>query len=152
VLPPDTDLERAVPLGMAAALRNVGQSCSAPTRCVIPCDLIDDAVRIANVTVYGLGAHVQSAKLERARAVARRIRSGQVLINNPAWDPFAPFGGYKQSGNGREYGAHGISEYLETKRSWDTTRRREPNTDKLQHDVAPAARTSAFVTATVCLQ
>ena len=216
VLLPDTDLERAVPLGVAAALRNVGQSCSAPTRmivprdllaqvealarqaaeglvvgppadpstqlgplankaqfervqamiaqglaegarlvcggpgrpqgldrgfyvrptvfsdvhndmriaqeeifgpvlCVIPYDSIDDAVRIANATVYGLGAHVQSANLESARAVARRIRSGQVLINHPAWDPFAPFGGYKQSGNGREYGAHGVSEYLETK-------------------------------------
>ena len=50
-----------------------------------------------------------------ARAVAARIRSGQVHINNPAWDPHAPFGGYKRSGNGREYGVEGLQEYLETK-------------------------------------
>jgi aldehyde dehydrogenase (NAD+) len=216
VLLPDADLERAVSLGVASAFRNVGQSCSAPTRmivprerlpevevlarkaaeafvvgppadastthgplanraqfervqamiaqglaegarlvcggpgrppglergfyvrptvfsdvrndmriaqeeifgpvlCLIPYDSVEDAVRIANDTIYGLGAHVQSSDLQFARSVARRIRSGQVHINYPAWDAFAPFGGYKQSGNGREYGAHGISEYLEIK-------------------------------------
>jgi aldehyde dehydrogenase (NAD+) len=216
VLLPDADFDRAVPLGVTAAFRNVGQSCSAPTRmivprehlpqvealaraaaerlvvgppadasthlgpiankaqfervqamiaqglaegarlvcggpgrphgldrgfyvrptvfsdvrndmriaqeeifgpvlCVIPYDSVDDAVHIANATVYGLGAHVQGADLHRARAVARRIRAGQVHINHPAWDPFAPFGGYRHSGNGREYGAYGLSEYLEIK-------------------------------------
>ena len=65
--------------------------------------------------MYGLAAHVQSADLAAARAVARQIRSGQVLINYPAWDPRAPFGGYKQSGSGREYGIEGLEEYLETK-------------------------------------
>ncbi|MBB3386878.1 MULTISPECIES: aldehyde dehydrogenase family protein [unclassified Rhizobium] len=75
----------------------------------------DDAVSIANDSVYGLGAHVQSSNLERARRVAARIRAGQVHINYPAWDGAAAFGGYKRSGNGREYGVYGLEEYLETK-------------------------------------
>ena len=86
-----------------------------PVLCLIPYDSVEHAVEIANDTVYGLGAHVQSTKLEAARTVARQIRSGQVLINYPAWDPQAPFGGYKQSGSGREYGIEGLEEYLETK-------------------------------------
>lgn len=213
---PDADLARAVPAGVAAAFRNVGQSCSAPTRmivprarlqeveriardaassfvvgdprsqqtthgpvanraqfdrvqemigigiaegaqlvcgglgrpeglsrgfycratiftavhsrmqiaqeeifgpvlAIIPYDNVDEAVEIANDTVYGLGAHVQGQDLVAARAVAARIRSGQVHINYPAWNPHAPFGGYKRSGNGREYGIEGLEEYLETK-------------------------------------
>lgn len=213
---PDADLPRAIPLGVAAAFRNVGQSCSAPTRMIVPrerlaeverlaaeaaaalvvgdprlpqtthgpvanraqfnrvqemieaglaegarlvCggpgrppglergfyvrptifssvqprmriaqeeifgpvlsiiayDGVDEAVEIANDTVYGLGAHVQSRDPAAARAVAARIRSGQVHINHPAWNPHAPFGGYKRSGNGREYGVEGLQEYLETK-------------------------------------
>jgi aldehyde dehydrogenase (NAD+) len=216
VILPDADLARAVPAGVAAAFRNVGQSCSAPTRmivprdrlqeveriaidaassfvvgdprspqtthgpvanraqfnrvqemigfgiaegarlicggpgrpaafsrgfycrptifsavhpqmqiaqeeifgpvlAVIPYDSVDEAVEIANGTVYGLGAHVQGGDLVAARAVAARIRSGQVHINYPSWSPHAPFGGYKRSGNGREYGIEGLEEYLETK-------------------------------------
>lgn len=216
VILPDADLARAVPPGLAAAFRNVGQSCSAPTRMivprdrlheveriaqeaassfvvgdprspqathgpvanraqfnrvqgmiaigvsegarlvcggpgrpeglgrgfycrptvfsdvrssmqiaqeeifgpvlvVIPYDSVDEAVEIANDTVYGLGAHVQGSDMAAARAVATRIRSGQVHINYPAWSPHAPFGGYKRSGNGREYGIEGLEEYLETK-------------------------------------
>jgi len=216
VMLPDTDFARAVPLGVGAAFRNMGQSCSAPTRMlvprarlaeveslaagavadfvvgdplreevthgpianrpqfdrvrmmihvgleegaklvaggsgrpegldtgffvrptifsevlpqmrisqeeifgpvlsIIPYETVDEAVAIANDTVYGLGAHVQGADLDQVRAVAKRIQSGQVHINHPAWDPNAPFGGYKQSGNGREYGLEGIEEYLETK-------------------------------------
>jgi aldehyde dehydrogenase (NAD+) len=216
VMLPDADFERAVPLGVAAAFRNVGQSCSAPTRmlvprerlaeverlaakaaaalvvgdprspqtthgpvanraqfqrvqhmihtgiaegarlvcggpgrpeglargffvrptvfsgvssqmriaqeeifgpvlAVMPYDSVDEAVEIANGTVYGLGAHVQSRDPAAARAVAARLRSGQVHINHPAWNPHAPFGGYKRSGNGREYGVEGLQEYLETK-------------------------------------
>jgi aldehyde dehydrogenase (NAD+) len=216
VILPDADLARAVPAGLAAGFRNVGQSCSAPTRmivprkrlpeverlaqeavsalvvgdprspqtthgpvanraqfhrvqemieagiaegarlvcggpgrpqglergfyvrptvfsdvhpqmriaqeeifgpvlAVIPYDSVDEAVEIANGTVYGLSAHVQGQDLAAARAVAARIRSGQVHINNPAWSPHAPFGGYKRSGNGREYGVEGFQEYLETK-------------------------------------
>jgi len=216
VILPDADLARAVPPGVAAAFRNVGQSCSAPTRMIvprerlqeverialeaassvvvgdprsqktthgpvanraqfnrvqemigigiaegarllcggpgrpqalsrgfycrptiftavhphmqiaqeeifgpvlalIPYDSVDEAVEIANGTVYGLGAHVQGKDLAAVRAVAARIRSGQVHINYPAWSPHAPFGGYKRSGNGREYGIEGLEEYLETK-------------------------------------
>lgn len=216
VILPDADLARAIPAGVAAAFRNVGQSCSAPTRmivprerlqeverialeaassiavgnprssltthgpvanraqfnrvqemvgtgiaegarlvcggpgrpealsrgfycrptifssvdpqmqigqeeifgpvlAVIPYDSVDEAVEIANGTLYGLGAHVQGMDLGAARAVAARIRSGQVHINYPGWNPDAPFGGYKRSGNGREYGIEGLEEYLETK-------------------------------------
>jgi len=86
-----------------------------PVLSIIPYDSVDEAVEIANDTVYGLGAHVQGADIEAARAVAARLRCGQVHINHPAWDPNAPFGGYKRSGNGREYGIEGLEEYLETK-------------------------------------
>ncbi len=86
-----------------------------PVLCIIAYDTLDEAVAIANDTVYGLSAHVQSANLDQARAVASRIRAGQVLLNHPAWNPMAPFGGYKRSGNGREFGVHGFEEYLETK-------------------------------------
>jgi acyl-CoA reductase-like NAD-dependent aldehyde dehydrogenase len=216
VILPDAELTRAVPLGVAAAFRNVGQSCSAPTRMIvprqrlqevevlaraavaelvvgdprdektthgpianraqfervqsmirtgidegarlvcggpgrpegmsrgyyvrptvfsdvhsrmtiaqeeifgpvlsiIPYDNVDQAVEIANDTVYGLGAHVQGGDIEIAQVVAARLRCGQVHINHPVWDPNAPFGGYKRSGNGREYGVEGLEEYLETK-------------------------------------
>ncbi len=86
-----------------------------PVLVIITYDSVDEAVEIANGTVYGLGAHVQGQDLAAARAVAARIRSGQVHINNPPWSPDAPFGGYKRSGNGREYGVEGLEEYLETK-------------------------------------
>ena len=216
LLLPDADFERAVPLGVMAAFRNVGQSCSAPTRmiaprarlaeveaiarstveaivvgdpaddktilgpianraqfervqamigagieegakllcggpgrpagmergffvrptvfsevttgmriaqeeifgpvlAILPYGDIDEAIAIANDTVFGLGGHVQGADIEQARSVARRIRTGQVHLNYPAWDAHAPFGGYKRSGNGREYGAFGFEEYLEVK-------------------------------------
>jgi aldehyde dehydrogenase (NAD+) len=75
----------------------------------------EEAVHIANDTVYGLVAYVQSQNLEHARAIAHQIRVGQIQINYPPWDLFAPFGGYKQSGNGREYGDWAIQEYLELK-------------------------------------
>jgi aldehyde dehydrogenase (NAD+) len=86
-----------------------------PVLCIIPYDTVDEAVTIANDTVYGLGAHVQAQDLDLARTVASRIRAGQVHLNYPAWNPMAPFGGYKRSGNGREYGVYGFEEYLETK-------------------------------------
>jgi aldehyde dehydrogenase (NAD+) len=216
VLLPDADFERAVPLGVMAAFRNVGQSCSAPTRMIVPrsrlaeveaiarktveavvvgepaeemttlgpianraqfqrvqtmiavgleegaklvCggpgqpdglnhgyyvrptvfsevssamriaqeeifgpvlailpyDDIDEAASIANDSIFGLGGHVQGTDIDLARSVALRIRTGQVHINHPAWDAHAPFGGYKRSGNGREYGVFGFEEYLEIK-------------------------------------
>ena len=213
---PDADLARCVPLGVAAAMRNLGQSCSAPTRmlvprgrlaavealakatasafvvgdpscaetthgaianraqadriqamirvgmdegaklvvggpgrpdgldtglyarptifsevrrdmaiaqeeifgpvlAILPYDTVEEAIEIANDTVYGLGAHVQGTDMDEVRRVASRIRAGQVHLNAPDWDPNAPFGGYKRSGNGREYGREGLEEYLETK-------------------------------------
>ena len=216
ILLPDADFERAVPLGVAACFRNVGQSCSAPTRMIVPAGRLaevealarkfvetlvvgdpsdektqlgpvanaaqfakiqsmiatgiaegaklvvggpgrpqglargfyvrptvfsevtprmtiareeifgpvlaiqpyrdeDEAVAIANDTIYGLGSAVQSRDLAHARRIAARIRAGQVHINHPPWSPYAAFGGYKQSGNGREYGVAGLEEYLETK-------------------------------------
>ena len=75
----------------------------------------DDAVRIANATLYGLSGCVSSSDLDRARRVASRLRTGMVHINGAHLDAMAPFGGYKQSGNGREWGAHGIEEFLEVK-------------------------------------
>ena len=86
-----------------------------PVLCIIPYDTVEESVTIANDTVYGLGAHVQGEDMEVVRDVASRIRSGQVHLNYPAWDPHAPFGGFKQSGNGREYGVEGMLEYLEVK-------------------------------------
>ncbi|WP_041410719.1 aldehyde dehydrogenase family protein [Sinorhizobium fredii] len=86
-----------------------------PVLVIIPYRDEEEAIAIANDTVYGLGAHVQSSDPDRARRVASRIRAGQVHINYPAWDGTAAFGGYKRSGNGREYGMHGLEEYLETK-------------------------------------
>jgi len=75
----------------------------------------EDAIRIANDTVYGLAAYVQSADVEHARRVALRMRAGSVYLNYPAWDTMAPFGGYKQSGNGREYADWGIHDFTEIK-------------------------------------
>ena len=75
----------------------------------------DDAVRIANDTVYGLAAYVQSKDIAHARAIAARMRAGSVYLNYPAWDTSAPFGGYKQSGNGREYADWAIHDFLEIK-------------------------------------
>lgn len=86
-----------------------------PVLCIIPYETVEEAVTIANDSVYGLGAHVQGRDMDRAKDVASRIRAGQVHLNYPAWDPHAPFGGVKQSGNGREYGLEGILEYLEVK-------------------------------------
>ncbi len=86
-----------------------------PVLCIIPYETIDEAVTIANDTVYGLGAHVQGKDMDLVKDVASRICAGQVHLNYPAWDPHAPFGGFKQSGNGREYGLEGMLEYLEVK-------------------------------------
>ncbi|WP_114812428.1 aldehyde dehydrogenase family protein [Paraburkholderia kururiensis] len=86
-----------------------------PVLAILPYDTVEEAIAIANDTVYGLGAHVQGTDKALVRAVAARIQSGQVHLNYPAWDPQAPFGGYKQSGNGREYGIEGMEEYMEVK-------------------------------------
>ena len=85
-----------------------------PVLCILPYDDLDQAVEIGNDTEYGLYGYVSGADLDQARAVARRIRAGAITINH-AFDIAAPFGGYKQSGNGREWGKEGFDEFLETK-------------------------------------
>ncbi|SPP92908.1 aldehyde dehydrogenase family protein [Bradyrhizobium vignae] len=86
-----------------------------PVLCIIGYNDVDDAVAIANDTVYGLGAFIQSGSDKRANEVADRIRAGVVFINGAGEDPEAPFGGYKMSGNGREWGETAFGEFLETK-------------------------------------
>jgi aldehyde dehydrogenase (NAD+) len=86
-----------------------------PVLAIQPYDGEDDAVRIANDTVYGLAGGVWSGDSERAIGVARRIRTGQIEINGGAFNPLAPFGGYKQSGHGRENGRFAIEEFLQVK-------------------------------------
>ena len=75
----------------------------------------DDAVSIANDTPYGLAGYVSGGSVENARRVARRLRAGNVNLNGAQNERSAPFGGYKQSGNGREWGRFGVEEYLEVK-------------------------------------
>ncbi|GAA2455910.1 aldehyde dehydrogenase family protein [Streptomyces lavendulocolor] len=86
-----------------------------PVVSILPYEDEDDALRIANGTVYGLAGAVWAADDETAVAFARRMETGQVDINGGRFNPLAPFGGYKQSGVGRELGAHGLTEYLQTK-------------------------------------
>lgn len=86
-----------------------------PVLSIIPYEDEDDAVRIANDTIYGLAGGVWSGDPERAKRVARRLRTGQVEINGGKFNAMAPFGGYKQSGNGRELGKYGLEEFLEVK-------------------------------------
>jgi aldehyde dehydrogenase (NAD+) len=86
-----------------------------PVLSILPYKDEEDAIRIANDTVYGLSGYVQSGSLERARRVASRLRTGNVHLNGAQMDMNSPFGGYKQSGNGREWGVEGLEEFLETK-------------------------------------
>ncbi len=86
-----------------------------PVLSIMAYDSEEEAVEMANDTIYGLAAAVWSADRDRARDIARRLRTGQVDVNGGAFNPLAPFGGYKQSGNGRELGRHGLEEFLEVK-------------------------------------
>jgi len=86
-----------------------------PVLVIVPYEDEDDAVRIANDTEYGLAGGVWSADPERAQRVARRLRTGQVEVNGGAFNPLAPFGGFKQSGHGREYGRFGLEEFQAVK-------------------------------------
>ncbi|MFN3717471.1 MAG: aldehyde dehydrogenase family protein [Rhizobium rhizophilum] len=86
-----------------------------PVLSIMPYDTEEQAIEIANDTVYGLAAYVQSEDIEHARRVAARMRAGSVYLNYPDWDTAAPFGGYKQSGNGREYADWAIHDFLEIK-------------------------------------
>jgi acyl-CoA reductase-like NAD-dependent aldehyde dehydrogenase len=86
-----------------------------PVLSILPYDTLDEAVEIANGTVYGLAGAVYSADKDNAIAIARRMKTGQVEVNGGAFNPNAPFGGYKQSGIGRELGEYGFEEFLEIK-------------------------------------
>jgi aldehyde dehydrogenase (NAD+) len=86
-----------------------------PVLCILSYEDEADAVQIANDTPYGLSGYVTSRDLERARRVAKQIRSGNVHINGARLDFAGCFGGYKQSGNGREWGEAGLEEFLELK-------------------------------------
>ena len=86
-----------------------------PVLCILDYEDEDEAVEIANATIYGLSGAVWSGDRDRAMAVARRLRTGQVDVNGGAFNPLAPFGGYKQSGSGRELGRFGVEGFLETK-------------------------------------
>ncbi len=86
-----------------------------PVLSILPYGTVDEAVTIANDSPYGLSGGVWGADADQALAVARRLRTGQVEVNGGRYNPQAPFGGYKQSGIGREYGRHGLEEFLETK-------------------------------------
>jgi aldehyde dehydrogenase (NAD+) len=87
-----------------------------PVLVVLPYDDDEDAIRIADSTIFGLSTAVFSADLDRAMALARRFRSGTVAVNGAQWfDVQSPFGGYKQSGLGREWGHEGLEDFLEVK-------------------------------------
>ncbi|SOC82992.1 aldehyde dehydrogenase (NAD+) [Ensifer adhaerens] len=86
-----------------------------PVIALIGYETEDEAVAIANDTVYGLSGYIQTADIEKARKIARRLRVGSIWINGADWDARMPFGGYKQSGNGREHGEWGLHDYLEIK-------------------------------------
>jgi aldehyde dehydrogenase (NAD+) len=86
-----------------------------PVLSILPYDTVEQAIERANDTVYGLASYLQTKDIAKAREVSRRMRSGNVYINYPAWDAGLPFGGYKQSGNGREYAEYGLDDFLEIK-------------------------------------
>ncbi len=101
--------------GVDSAMAVAREEVFGPVLAVLPYDGEDDAVRLANDTIYGLHAGVFSADRERALRVARRLRAGQVDVNGGGFNLLAPFGGFKQSGYGRELGRHGLDAYLEVK-------------------------------------
>jgi aldehyde dehydrogenase (NAD+) len=86
-----------------------------PVLAIIAYDSLDQAIAIGNDTPYGLAAYIQGKDPALIADVASRLRAGQILVNASGTDPMAPFGGYKQSGNGREWGDHAFAEFLETK-------------------------------------
>ena len=83
-----------------------------PVLSILPYDSEEEAIAIANDSLYGLSGGVQGGDVERAKAVARKIRTGQIEVNQGSFNPNAPFGGYKQSGYGREWGRYGLEEFL----------------------------------------
>src|SRR6202012_5201352 len=120
-----------------------------PVLSVIPFEDDDDAVRIANNSRYGLSGAVNAGSLDRALSVARRIRTGTIAVNGGQWfGPDSPFGGYKESGSGREHGIQGFQESLETKairrpRAAKERERRAKRAGTLAHS-HPAARRASL--------
>ena len=86
-----------------------------PVLCIIPVDSEEEAIAVANDSPYGLSGAVWADTNEHAIAVARRLQTGQVMVNGGRFNPLAPFGGYKTFGNGRELVRNGLDEFLETK-------------------------------------
>jgi aldehyde dehydrogenase (NAD+) len=86
-----------------------------PVLAILPYDTEEEAIAIANDTTYGLAGGVWSGDRDRALRIARRMRTGQVDVNGARFNPMAPFGGYKRSGIGREFGKYGLEEYLQVK-------------------------------------
>jgi aldehyde dehydrogenase (NAD+) len=86
-----------------------------PVVSIMPYETEEDAIAEANNTVYGLAAYIQSGDLAHAKQVASRMRAGTIYLNAPSMDIAAPFGGYKQSGNGREWSHWGLDDFLEIK-------------------------------------
>ena len=86
-----------------------------PVLAILPYTDDAQAVEIANDTPYGLAGYIQSSDQSHARKIARQLRAGSIYINYPDTDPMAPFGGYKQSGNGRESGHYAFDDFLEIK-------------------------------------
>jgi aldehyde dehydrogenase (NAD+) len=101
--------------GVTPAMTIAREEVFGPVLAILPYKDVDDAVRIANDHPFGLAAYVSGSDPALATRVARRLRAGMVTVNLAPADPKAPFGGYRQSGNGREWGRFGIEEYLEVK-------------------------------------
>ena len=97
------------------AMRIAREEIFGPVLSIMPYDTVEEAIRQANDTPYGLASYIQAKDIAKARETAVRMRTGNVHINYPAWDAGVPFGGYKQSGNGREYAEYGLEDFLEIK-------------------------------------
>ncbi len=108
-------VEPAVFAGVDPRMAIAQEEIFGPVLCILPYDTEDEAIRIANDTPYGLSAYVFGDTHEHAQAVGSRIRAGNVHINGANLDVCGSFGGYKQSGLGREWGAFGFEEFLEVK-------------------------------------
>jgi acyl-CoA reductase-like NAD-dependent aldehyde dehydrogenase len=114
-LPKGHYVEPTVFADVAPSMRIAREEIFGPVLSILPYGSEDEAVAIANDSIYGLAGAVWSEDADRALRVARRIRTGQIDINGARWNALAPFGGYKQSGIGREFGEFGLEEYLQVK-------------------------------------